>query len=74
MVQAYSDNVQWWRDHKLKFPPPLDLARNTLRVMAISVDSERVRGMAENIVNSRRSNVKSSSVNRILFFSSAFKI
>ena len=50
-----------------------DLARNALCVMATSAASERVFSMARYVVNSRRANVKSSSVNDILFFNSAFK-
>jgi len=54
-------------------PALSDLVKNTLCVMATSTVSERVFRMAGHVVNSRRANLKSSSVNDILFFNSALK-
>ena len=50
-----------------------DLKRNTLCVMVSNAASERVFSMAGHVVNSRIANLKSSSVNDVLFFNSAVK-
>jgi len=72
-AQGCSDILQWWQEHRLEFPALSDLVKNTLCVMATSTVSERVFRMAGHVVNSRRANLKSSSVNDILFFNSALK-
>jgi len=59
--------------HRLEFPAFSDLARNMFCMMATTVASEQVFNMAGHVVNRRRANLKSSSVNDILFFSSAAK-
>ena len=63
----------WWRDHRLEFPHLSDLAGNTFCVMETSAANERRVGVGGHVVNSRRSNLKSSSVNDILFFNNACK-
>jgi len=57
-VQGCRDIIQWWRDHRLKFPALSDLAGNTFCVMATSAASERVFNMTRNVVNSTRSKYK----------------
>jgi len=67
-VQRCSNILPWWWDHRLKFPALSDLARNRFWVMRINGASERVVWTARHVVNSRKVNLKSSSVNNILFF------
>ena len=66
--------LQWWRDHKLKFPALSDLARNRLWVVTTNAAGERAFCTAGHVVNSRRANLKSSSVNDVLFFNGALKL
>ena len=73
-VQRCSNILPWWWDHRLKFPALSDLARNRFWVMRINGASERVVWTARHVVNSRRVNLKSSSVNNILFFNGASKL
>jgi len=53
------------QEHRLEFPALSDLARNTLWEMGTSAASERVFSMAGHVVNSRRANLNSLSVNDI---------
>ena len=69
-----SDILQWQRDHGLEFPGLTDLARNAFCVMATSAAYERMFSIYDNVVNSRRANLKGSSVNDILFVNSALRI
>jgi len=73
VAQGCRDILPWWRDHRLEFPDLSDLARNAFWVMATSAANERVFSIDGHVVNSRRANLKSSSVNDILFFSSALR-
>jgi len=57
----------------LERPGLRDLARNTFHVMVIGAAGELVFTMAGYVVNGRRANLKSSSVNDTLFFDSALK-
>jgi len=70
-VQKCSNVLQWWRDHRLKFPALSDLARNRFWVMTTNAASDRVFCMAGHVVNSRRANLKSSFENGTLFFNGA---
>jgi len=75
-VQGCNDIFHWWRDHRLEFSALNDLARNTKYVLCdgtSSAASEPVFGMAGQVVNNIRENLKISSVNDILFLNSAFK-
>ena len=54
-------------------PALSDLARNAFCVMTTTAAGERVLCMAVHVVTSRRANLKSSSVNEVLFFYSALR-
>ena len=69
LIQRCSNILQWWRNHRLKFPALSDLARNKFWVITTNGGSERVYCMTGHVVNNRRANLKSSSVNDVLFFS-----
>ena len=57
----------------MEFTALSDLARNGFCVMATNAASEQVYNIARPVVNSRRGNLKSSSVNNMLYFNSALK-
>jgi len=57
----------------LEFPILNGIAGNTFCVTATSTASEQVFSMSAHVMNSRRANFKSLSMNNILFFNSAFK-
>jgi len=73
VIRGCSDIVHWWLDHRLELPTISDPARNTFCVMASSADNLRVFRMDGHVVNSRRANLNSLSVNDMLFFNIALK-
>jgi len=66
-VQGCSAILQWWRDHRLEFSDVSDLAINMICMTATSATNERVFSIDGNVVNSRRANLKRSSVNGELY-------
>ena len=71
ILQQCSNILQQWRDLRLEFLVLSDLARNTFCVMATSAANEWVFSMDGHVMNSRRSNLKTLSVNDILIFNRA---
>ena len=70
---VYKDLTDWWYTHRTEFPTLSIVARNVFCAMATSAASERNFSVAGNVVSDRRSCLKSSSVNDILFLNSARK-
>lgn len=65
--------LEWWKAHAHELPALSRLARSTLCIMASSAPSERNFSVAGHVVSSRRTSLKPSSVNNILFLNSAWK-
>ena len=63
----YANPLQWWKDRKLEFPILSLLAKEYLGFCATSVPSERLFSDAGNQITSKRSNLNSSSLERLLF-------
>lgn len=63
--------LDWWKAHAGQFPALSKLARNVLCIMASSSPSERNFSIAGIVVSARRSCLKPSSINNILFLNSA---
>ena len=72
-IQGVTDILSWWKSHRVDFPFLNIIARNVMCVMATSAASERNFIVAGNVVSNRRSCLKSSCVNDILFMNSALK-
>ena len=82
-VQAYQmqkvapsedkDVLGFWQANENNFPGLSALARKTFAVMSSSSASERNFSLAGHVVSARRSSLKSSSVNNILFLNSAIR-
>ena len=60
-------------DYRLEFPALNDLAGNTFCVMATNLVNKRLFSVNGHVVNSKRVNFRSLSVDGILFFNSALK-
>ena len=63
--------LQWWKQHANQFPALSTVAASVHCVMATSAPSERNFSVAGFVVSERRSSLKPSSVNDILFVNSA---
>ena len=82
-VQAYQmqkvapsedkDVLGFWQGNKSNFPALAAMARKVFAVMSTSSASERNFSLAGHVVSARRSSLKSSSVNNILFLNSAIR-
>ena len=80
-VQAYQmqkvapsedkDVLGFWQGNESNFPALAAMARKVFAVMSTSSASERNFSLAGHVVSARRSSLKSSSVNNILFLNSA---
>jgi len=67
VVYGCNDIIKWWPVHRLKFPAFSDLAKNTFYVIATSAASEGVFSMDGHVVNSITINLRSSSLNDMLY-------
>ena len=65
--------LEWWKQNSEEFPALSRIARNILCIMASSAPSERNFSLAGHVVSSRRSSLKPSSVDNILFLNSSIK-
>ena len=73
VTDTVSDLLLWWKDHSQQYPALAVMARRLLCVMATSAPSERVFSLAGHVVSARRSSLKPSSVNDVLFMNSRLK-
>ena len=65
------DVLGFWQGNGSNFPALAAMARKVFAVMSTSSASERNFSLAGHVVSARRSSLKSSSVNNILFLNSA---
>ena len=67
------DILQWWPDHRFVFSVLSGFAGNTFCVMATSAANERLCSIDDDVVNSRRANLKEFFSKRHTFFNSALR-
>lgn len=67
------DPLAWWKEHSVLFPKLSDLAKKFLCVPASSVPSERLFSKAGELVSQRRSCLKDTNINMILFLNKNMK-
>ena len=60
------DILDFWRSYEREFPNLAKLAKRTLAIMPTSAPSERVFSLAGHVASSRRTSLKSGSVDDIL--------
>ena len=63
--------LEWWKQHSTTFPALSTVAASILCIMSTSAPSERNFSIAGTVVSLRRSSLKPSSVNSLLFINSA---
>ncbi|XP_045104974.1 E3 SUMO-protein ligase ZBED1-like [Portunus trituberculatus] len=66
-ISRDGDPLAWWKEHDMYFPKLSDLAKRFLCTSASSVPSERLFSKAGELISHRRSNIKDTNVNMILF-------
>lgn len=67
------DILSWWQDHAHLFPNIAQIARSILAIPASSAASERDFSCAGYVIQERRSQLKPSTVDDVLFFTQQFK-
>ena len=68
-----NDILQWWKIHCYDFPTLAKLARHVLAIPASSAPSERAFSICGRILEERRSMLKPTAVNNLLFLHSCAK-
>lgn len=71
-IARHLDPLKWWQDRELLCPQLQQLAKRFLSVPATSVPSERLFSKAGELVSHRRTNLKESNINMILFLNKHF--
>ena len=71
VVKGCSCVLQLWKEHTTGYPSMSCIVRNVLWVMPTSAANERNFSLAGHVVSARKSTLKSSSVNNVLFMNSA---
>jgi len=59
--------LEWWKTNSARLPSLSKLARSYLAIPASSTSSERMFSIAGNIINCRRTNLTSETVNKLVF-------
>lgn len=67
LIKRQDDPLLWWREREAIFPKLQELAKQFLSVPATSVPSERLFSKAGELISHRRSSLKESLVDKILF-------
>ena len=62
-----ADPLQWWEEHSPLFPHLSTIARKYIIIPATSVPSERLFSKAGELVSKKRSCLKSSTIDMVLF-------
>jgi hypothetical protein len=62
-----SSILEWWKTNSARLPSLSKLARSYLAIPASSTSSERMFSIAGNIINCRRTNLTSETVNKLVF-------
>lgn len=66
-IDLAENPLQWWKDHRNEFPSLASTAQHFLGIPATSVASERLFSKAGQIVTSRRENLSSQLVEKLVF-------
>ena len=67
LLKLQGDVLQWWRQRSMSYPHLSKMARKYLGIVATSVPSERLFSVTGNIVNSKRSSLDPSNVEKLVF-------
>lgn len=71
-VENESELLKWWRQHQNTFPKLARVATFVHSIPASSAPSERAFSMAGHVLQKRRSSLKSSALDDVLFLNSYF--
>ena len=67
VIKRMDDPLEWWKENSVSFPRLSKVARKLLHIPATSTASERLFSKAGELISSRRSCLKPSVVDKILF-------
>ena len=68
------DPLTWWREHTLRYPRLVTIAKSRLTVRRASVSSERAFSVAGNILTANRACLSSENVDKIIFLTKNMKL
>jgi hypothetical protein len=66
-IPRQEDLLTWWKEHASTYPHLTQLLKKYLCIPATSVPSERAFSKAGELVSKKRSNLKPSNINTLLF-------